>query len=330
MLKELFPFKKVILLFCIFILSACSLTNEKQVIKRVENAVTLLFMDYDTNEPLEKQFLQVLNANGTIIYEGLSNHEGTIYLEGVEDDEQLTFNVTTPYGNEEYIKTVTNNSILVFHIYTQPYDVHLDIPVTLQNPSLPHGCEITSLTAILHHYNLTITKEELSDKYLIKQDFYYKNGKKYGPNPNMMYAGNPRNKNGTYAFSEVLVNSATNYFEKTNSTLKVKNISHSSEETISNYVENGIPVQIWVTLDLTPKRTGNGWYIEPDSSYYTMITNLHCVVLTNITETTVTIMDPLKGYIELDRKTFFKSYQDLNSQALIVYPGFLQEIKNDY
>lgn len=330
MLKEGFPFRKVILFICIFLLTGCSFTNEKTVIKRVDDVITLLFIDYDTNEPLEKQFLQVSNSNGTVIYEGLSDENGIIYLEGVENGTELMFTVTTPYGNEEYTKTVSNESVLVFHIYTQPYHVHTDVPIMLQNPILPHGCEITSLTAILHHYNKTITKEDLSDKYLIKQDFYYKNGKKYGSDPSLMYAGNPRNKDGTYAFSEVLVNSATNYFEKTNSTLKVKNISHSSEEAIRHYVDNGIPVQIWVTLDLSPKRMGSGWYLEENNTYYQMITNVHCVVLTNITDTIVTVMDPLKGYVEYDRKTFFKSYEDLNSQALIVYPGFLQELKGDY
>ena len=64
----------------------------------------------------------------------------------------------------------------------------------MQNPELPHGCEITSLTAVLNYFGMNVSKLEMTDKYLPKQEIRTEGNQRFGPNPNEAFAGNPRDK----------------------------------------------------------------------------------------------------------------------------------------
>ena len=50
-----------------------------------------------------------------------------------------------------------------------------------------------------------------------------------------------------------------------------------------------------------------------------IIQNEHAVVLTRVTEDTVTIMDPLQGNVTHDKIKFFKSFESLGNMAVTLY-----------
>ena len=224
---------------------------------------------------------------------------------GSSTQKKVVFDPTTPYV------VVETNAV--------GHEQALAVPVHLQNPQLPHGCEITSLTAVLDYYGADVDKVSMAKDYLPKQAFTYVGDVKYGPDPNEFYAGEPGSPQGTYSFAGPVVGAARDYITAHEMDLVTENRSGSTPGEIERYVELGIPVISWVTLDLSEPRTQGGWQIAGKDTFHDMYTNLHVVVIVDITEDTVEVMDPLKGIVQLNRQQFFNSYEALGGQAVILY-----------
>ena len=195
------------------------------------------------------------------------------------------------------------------------------IPVkdVMQKPELPNGCEIVSLTAVLNYYGYAVSKTTMADNYLPKQAFSWKNGKRYGPDPYKAYAGNPRSAtSGWYSFAPPIVKAANNYMATQTNKMQAIDISGSSQEEILNYLNNGVPVIVWVTLDLSKPTVNGHWYLSDTGKYYKAYTNLHAVVLKGYKDGIVSVMNPLKGQVTHDLNTFFKSYEELGKHAMVL------------
>lgn len=196
---------------------------------------------------------------------------------------------------------------------------YIPIKKLMQNPELPNGCEIVSLTAILNYYGYTVSKTTMADKYLPKQSFSWKQGKRFGSDPYKAYAGDPRSKTGGwYSFAPPIVKASDNYMEMQKNKMKAKDISGSSKEELITYLGNGVPIVIWVTLDLNKPTLNSHWYLSDTGKYYKAYTNLHAVVLKGYKEGKVHVMNPLKGQVEYNLNTFFKSYEEMGKHALIL------------
>ncbi|MBU0905929.1 MAG: C39 family peptidase [Firmicutes bacterium] len=195
----------------------------------------------------------------------------------------------------------------------------LNFPIVYQNPELPNGCEITAVTSVFHYYGFYIDKIKMSDYYLYQSPIVTVNNRRYGPDPNIGYAGSPKNpKNGWYAFAGPIEQAAKVATKSLDTNLKTENISGSTAEEIENWLKQGVPVIMWVTLNLEEPKINGGWYINGTNKFHRSYTNLHTVVLLKSTENEVIIMDPLKGYVKHDKTTLFKSYDSLNKQAIVI------------
>lgn len=195
----------------------------------------------------------------------------------------------------------------------------LEMPIVYQNPELPNGCEITAVTSVFHYYGFLVDKIKMADYYLYQSPIVTVNNKRYGPDPNIGYAGSPKDPiNGWYAFAGPIEHAAKIASKSLGTNLKTENISGSSTAEIEKWLERGVPVIVWVTLNLEKPLINGGWYINDTNEYHSSYTNLHTVVLLKSTENEVIVMDPLKGYVKHDKTTFFGSYESLNKQAIII------------
>ena len=196
---------------------------------------------------------------------------------------------------------------------------YIDVPLVMQYPELPNGCEITSLTAILNSYGMDVSKTTMSDRYLPKVAFSTQKGKRFGPNPHIAYAGNPRDLNdGWYSFATPIVKAAEDVIAANKKDLYAENVSGSRREEILSFIDQGIPVIVWVTRDLSPPIKRGGWYNEGTNEFHSSFTNLHAVVLNGWEDGKVHIMNPLKGQQIISEDVFFDSYEALGSQAVVV------------
>ena len=100
--------------------------------------------------------------------------------------------------------------------------------------------------------------------------------------------------------------------------MKAKDISGSSEKEILAYLNRGVPVVIWVTLDLSKPALNGHWYVSDTGKYYQAYTNLHAVVLKGYKDGMVSVMNPLKGQVTHNQDAFFKSYEELGKHALVL------------
>ena len=159
----------------------------------------------------------------------------------------------------------------------------------------------------------------MADDYLRKVAFSTENGKRIGPNPHIAYAGNPRDINGGwYVFAPPIVDAAKEVIVAKKMDLTAENVSGSTREEILSYIDQNVPVLVWVTLDLSPPIINGGWYIKETNKFHSSFTNLHAVVLNGWEDGKVHIMNPLKGHDIISEDAFFDSYEALGSQAVIV------------
>lgn len=201
-------------------------------------------------------------------------------------------------------------------------EVLITVPTVMQKPELPNGCEITSLTAVLNHYGYDVSKTTMSDKYLRKQNFDRIDGKLYGADPFVAFAGEPRDeRSGFYVYAPPIVEAADEYFSDIGAleNHRTKDISGSSIDEIYEYLKDGVPVVIWTSIDQQPIRFDYSWYLFDSGEFFKAATNLHAVVLTGYVDDKVHVMDPLEGQITYTKDIFFEGYFSLDSQAMIVY-----------
>lgn len=229
-------------------------------------------------------------------------------------------------NNEGKFGEILNKAVSGFHGFTLSIDsafmdrkeVNMPVSTIMQNPELPNGCEITSLTAVLNYYGYDVSKTEMSDRYLPKEKFITKNNKMYGPSPYKAYAGEPRDSGGYFAYAPPIVEAANKYFQTIGEDNQAIDISGSSRDVIMGLVEKEIPVIIWVTLDLSEPKVNRSWYFNDTKEYFPAPSNLHVVVLDGYFDDKVRAMNPLKGQVTYNADAFFDSYQALGSHALII------------
>lgn len=194
------------------------------------------------------------------------------------------------------------------------------IPVILQNPQLPSGCESAAAVMLLNTYGFSADKEEFANALPWCEMEQY-NGKTYACRPSEAFVGSPYS-GGYGVFSDIVAETMQEFIDREKGGALAENISGSSEEEILEYLNQGTPVCVWVTMDLKKITYKNGWYIKDGRTYtdeyFEWPGGEHCMLLTGYGRDTVTVHDPLKGKTEYDRKTFFQRYKDMGSQAIIL------------
>lgn len=177
-----------------------------------------------------------------------------------------------------------------------------------QNPELPTGCEITSLTSVLNYYGINVKKETMADDYLKKGDgSYYK-----------MFLGNPRDAGSFGCMAQPIVDAANLYFKKNNVSMKASNVSGVTFDKILEYVSQGVPMIVWNTMGMAPAYESQT--LTLDGREYTWIAPEHCVVVVgyDLDNNEVYVADPMAGMVTRNLKTFEERYDSLRRQAVYV------------
>ena len=179
----------------------------------------------------------------------------------------------------------------------------------MQLPELPTGCEVTSLAIILNYYGYSIDKLTLADEYLPKGEI----GETY---PYEAFVGDPRNDKSYGAYAPVLVETANLYLETQDSILSAKDITGSTMADIREYLRDGFPVMVWVTVDMKKPKNSAEWHI--DGNEYTWIEGEHCIVLIGFTDSTYIAADPLKGIVEYNKEILTSRFKEMGKQAIVI------------
>ena len=187
----------------------------------------------------------------------------------------------------------------------------LNVPCILQNPELPTGCEIPSLTIVLNYLGITADKCDLADNYLEK-------GEIGSTLPYVAFVGEPRDPKSFGCYAPVIVKTANRYLELMGSDLTAVDLSGSSFESLFAEIEAGNPIVIWATLNMDEPYYSVTWNVNGEK--FTWKRREHCLVLTgyDVDAGLVYVADPMKGNVTYDMKVFKDRYEQLYSQAVVI------------
>lgn len=219
------------------------------------------------------------------------------YQEGIIQFNNDSGKVNQEYSQEE-LSTEENRENI---------NVSLDVNIIYQFPDMPSGCEVTSLAMVLNYIGIDVTNKYLADNYLDSSTY----------DMSESFVGNVYDDNSFGCFAPVIVRTANDFFEDNNYQYEAVNVSESTKQQLIGYLCDNKPVIIWNTQDMQPT------YIEEynlNGYKFTWWGNEHCVVLCGYNEedNTFEIADSIAGKVRRDADTFFKRYEDMLSQAVII------------
>ncbi|ARM71657.1 hypothetical protein LMxysn_0022 [Listeria monocytogenes] len=108
--------------------------------------------------------------------------------------------------------------------------VQMNVPLIVQRPQLPTGCEITNIAMILRYAGKNVDKVKLA-----------KEMKRHKSNPNYGFVGNPFSRSGWTIYPPALVNQVKKYAGS------AKNMTGTNLGGIKNQLNKKRPVVAWVS-----------------------------------------------------------------------------------
>lgn len=201
----------------------------------------------------------------------------------------------------------------------------VDVPYYSQK-DYPTGCELVSMSMILSFYGFDIAAGDIIKKgYMKFVEVHTKNGIKYGGNPNLVFIGSPNKNSGYGCMSGAVTLAFRRYLasdeQKTDKKYKVTNLSDVSlEEICDNYIDKGIPVIVWCSINMKPTFTKlqNSWIIEKTDERYIWKSNEHCLVLTGYDNENYYFNDPLvKKNTKYMKCLAERRYKEMGMQAVV-------------
>jgi uncharacterized protein YvpB len=201
----------------------------------------------------------------------------------------------------------------------KPAGRRLQVPVILQNPELPVGCEVTALAMALNYAGYAVDKTTLSDQYLPKSSaWFYVGEKRYGPDFRKVFAGDPRRKGGCECDSPAIEKAGKDYLAAVGSSQTARNLTGSKPAVLYDYVAAGTPVITWITIGMADRVFSGGWYVKETEEYIQWAKVDHCAVLTGFDDQTVYFSDPLLGEVTFSRARFEDVYAQRGNQAVVI------------
>lgn len=190
----------------------------------------------------------------------------------------------------------------------------IDAPVFAQLPELPAGCEITSLTMLLHYYGIAKSKMELAAE-MPKDTTPIKLNADGSPafwgNPNLGFVGDvTRKQRGFGIYHAGLFPLLKSYIPE------AIDITGESFELFEQQIARGLPVIVWTTIDYNIPYKWVTWDtpIGPLQTTYAE----HAVLMVGYDENNVYLNDPLSGkkQVKVNKAQFIDSWSAMGKQGL--------------
>lgn len=131
--------------------------------------------------------------------------------------------------------TKLESPLQTYTIETLPSTIELDVPTILQNPELPTGCEITSLTILLNYLGYPMDKTDLAKNYL---EYTYSTSLTFSD----AFIGNPFHNDGYGCFVPVIMKTGAKFLKEKNSPIEMKDLSQKDFNELLVNVANKHPV----------------------------------------------------------------------------------------
>ena len=228
---------------------------------------------------------------------------------------------TGPFGAVPPEAGAADETPLQADVLPAAADPESRLSLIYQNPELPNGCEVTSLAMLLKWAGCPIDKVELAENYLPKEALTQAGGDCLAPDPNEAYAGDPASAGGWYCFEGPVIRAGNIRLNEQSSSFRVVSLTGLTRKVLEDYLERGIPMAVWVTLNYAPPKTCSFHWTLPGGVRYAPYSNLHCVVLAGRNGGDYQIADPILGWQRVSPALFWSSFDAMGRRAAAVLPG---------
>lgn len=195
--------------------------------------------------------------------------------------------------------------------------VLIEVPVLNQYPALPTGCEATAATMVLQYFHEDIDHVTFASEWLNCEPVYDMEGLLYGPHPQQAFVGDPFSEYGLGCYAGAIEQAIQEHSVLCDATAI---FDVSLESLASQYIDQGIPVVIWATLELQSPEMGSSWLVE-DGSLFTWQSREHCLVLVGYNDWYYFVNDPQTGTCVQYPKFWFETrYHQMGAQAVVIEP----------
>ncbi len=205
-----------------------------------------------------------------------------------------------------------------------PVKILLDAPFLDQRPDFPTGCESVTAVMALQYYGVETDPEEFISSYLPLGNAPYRdeNGTLLGCDPRKAFPGDPRSEKGWGCYAGVIQKALE---KAAGPGFTVKELSGVSLSSLcETYLEEGVPVLLWITIDMEKPVKGATWLLEDSDESFTWIEPMHCALLVGYDEKNYYFNDPLSGKsVPYSKKSVETAYRGLGYQAVVLKPDKL-------
>ncbi len=193
------------------------------------------------------------------------------------------------------------------------------INILCQYPELPTGCETVSTVMALQYLGVDISCIKFAKEWLERGTVLMnKDGSLYGDSPYEVFIGSPLSEGGYGCFAPVIEKAVKNNC----SAVTVNNLTGMTVSDIcTEYIDNGIPVVMWITYNLCELTEGKSWYLN-NGELFVWLSGEHCALLVGYSNLYYYFCDPIYGKLMCyDREKVELRYSQMGSQALAFVPN---------
>ena len=198
--------------------------------------------------------------------------------------------------------------------------VILDVPYINQRRDYPNGCESVSAVMALQYLGIDITPDVFIGNHLdMGKAPYFQNGVRYGCDPYEQFPGDPRSSNGWGCYPQVIKKAVDSMGIEGMSAQVLKDAPLST--LCSAYIDKGIPVVFWATIDMRKPSSYITWYIEGTDRTHTWTNPFHCLLLVGYDSESYYFNDPWQSKaIAYPRSAVETAYASVGRHALVIFP----------
>jgi uncharacterized protein YvpB len=178
----------------------------------------------------------------------------------------------------------------------------LHVPYIDQTARWVNGCESVSAVMLLQYLGIKIDPEAFIKQHLPHAPFREEQGRRIGPDPHFVYPGDPRVATGPQAGvgcyapcicaaleSALAANGMSTKYDVKDETGK------TAAELCEEYIDAGLPVVFWATLNFEPCEPPEYWFLE-DGREFAWVSHEHCLLLVGYDEEGFYFNDPWQNH----------------------------------
>lgn len=193
------------------------------------------------------------------------------------------------------------------------------VPYISQENTMPTGCELVSAVMVLQFYGYDISVDTFVDHYVDLDPIgTSSDGTILAGDPRNVFVGNPRTSDSYGCFAPVIV-SAMN--RVTNGLQVAQDLTGTElEDLAQTYIANGMPVLVWVSINMASTYPSDTWFIQETGEWFTWTANEHCMVLVGYDDFGYYLMDPYNsnGLVYYDKALVAQRYKEMGKQAVVL------------